>query len=360
MRQPSSSRLARLAGLAALGTAVAAIVSSCSSTSNNNLGAGSGTTVPVSVAQASFCDDLASYLPVLDQYGKLFQESQTTIGDLQTAEKNLVAGRAKVQSSATELATAVNNANRAGTAPPGSGGTTTTVLASKSPDDHIKAITSAENDFSQTLNGVDAKTPVTTAAAEVQAAAFEVEQAYVSLFVDAGCLSSDAQAAQTLNTYTTDLQKDLTTLGVYTGPVDGLYGPATIAAVKSLQKSAGLPQTGIVDPATESAINQQLAAKSKQQSLNIAALQGVLTAGGFYTGPIDGNWTPEVESAVKAYQTANSLPPTGSIDVATLTVLLTGSKPSGGGQAPAGSSSTSTTSAAASSTSTTKGSSTTS
>jgi hypothetical protein len=109
---------------------------------------------------------------------------------------------------------------------------------------------------------------------EVQAAAFGLEQAYVSLFVDAGFLTGNAAASRTVDAYVRGLQQDLTTLGLYTASIDGLYGPATVTAVKALQASAGLSQTGIVDPATETAIAQQLAAKGKQQSLNIAALQG--------------------------------------------------------------------------------------
>jgi len=53
-----------------------------------------------------------------------------------------------------------------------------------------------------------------------------------------------------LTTSTAQLQKSLTQLGFYTGPIDGKYNDATIAAVKSLQASLGVPQTGIIDVAT--------------------------------------------------------------------------------------------------------------
>ena len=77
-----------------------------------------------------------------------------------------------------------------------------------------------------------------------------MEQAYAALFADAGCLADDAEATRTVSKYATALQQDLTTLGLYTGAVDGLYGPATVTAIKALQASAGLPQTGVVDPGT--------------------------------------------------------------------------------------------------------------
>jgi len=53
-----------------------------------------------------------------------------------------------------------------------------------------------------------------------------------------------------LATSTFQLQQMLTQLGFYTGPLDGNYNDATIAAVKSLQRSLGVPQTGIIDVAT--------------------------------------------------------------------------------------------------------------
>jgi peptidoglycan hydrolase-like protein with peptidoglycan-binding domain len=104
--------------------------------------------------------------------------------------------------------------------------------------------------------------------------------------------------------------------------VDGIYGPNTVAAIQKAQAAAGIPQTGIVDPATEQAISQQLAAKGKQQSAAIVALQGALKTRGFYNGPIDGIWGSGMESAVKAFQASVGLPQTGAIDPPTLQALL--------------------------------------
>ncbi|MDP2858397.1 MAG: peptidoglycan-binding protein [Bacillota bacterium] len=44
-----------------------------------------------------------------------------------------------------------------------------------------------------------------------------------------------------------ELEWMLQTLGYYRGRVDGIYGPMLEAAVKSLEKRYGLPQTGKVD-----------------------------------------------------------------------------------------------------------------
>ena len=307
--------------LAAASCAAALLVATigCSSSDTSKT---VGTAAPPEEAKAAFCDDLADHLTVLDRYGRVFTENQVTVGQLESDAQELEAGQAKVERSASQLSEAITAANTAATAVPGSESTTTTVLASMSADDHIKAIDKAAKDLDKAVEGVDKDTPVTQAAAEVQAAAFGLEQAYSALFLDAGCLADDATAAKAVRDYTAGLQRDLTTLGYYTGTVDGVYGPATVAAIKALQDSAGLTQTGVVDPQTEAALTQQLGQKGKQEALNIAALEGALTAAGYYTGPIDGTWTPAVESALKAFQTDQNLPATGTLDPATLAALL--------------------------------------
>ncbi|GAA4172283.1 peptidoglycan-binding domain-containing protein [Gryllotalpicola koreensis] len=54
------------------------------------------------------------------------------------------------------------------------------------------------------------------------------------------------------------LQRELGQLNYYEGPDDGLTGPQTQQAIKDLQRVAGLPQTGVMDPATDSALIHQL------------------------------------------------------------------------------------------------------
>jgi peptidoglycan hydrolase-like protein with peptidoglycan-binding domain len=51
-----------------------------------------------------------------------------------------------------------------------------------------------------------------------------------------------------------DLQKTLIARGFKPGPVDGVFGPKTEAAVKAFQEEAGLEVDGIVGPKTEGAL----------------------------------------------------------------------------------------------------------
>lgn len=50
------------------------------------------------------------------------------------------------------------------------------------------------------------------------------------------------------------LQSRLQDLGLYDGPLDGLFGPETAQAVRRFQQIAGLPPSGMVDPATWTAL----------------------------------------------------------------------------------------------------------
>jgi hypothetical protein len=64
------------------------------------------------------------------------------------------------------------------------------------------------------------------------------------------------------------LQRQLGQLNYYEGPVDGLMGPQTIAAIKDLQRQAGLPQTGVMNTATQNALNYYLAHGNNQMGGN--------------------------------------------------------------------------------------------
>ena len=62
------------------------------------------------------------------------------------------------------------------------------------------------------------------------------------------------------------LQQQLGQLNYYEGPVDGIMGPQTTAAIKDLQRQAGLPQTGTMTPATQTALTHYLAHGNNQMA----------------------------------------------------------------------------------------------
>ena len=64
------------------------------------------------------------------------------------------------------------------------------------------------------------------------------------------------------------LQRQLGQLNYYEGPVDGVMGPQTIAAIKDLQRQAGLPQTGQMNAATQAALANYLAHGNNQMGGN--------------------------------------------------------------------------------------------
>lgn len=116
------------------------------------------------------------------------------------------------------------------------------------------------------------------------------------------------------------VQSVLTELGVYTGALDGVYGPGTIAAVEQVQQEYGITEhPGQVDAATLGAMvelwrKRDLPApqtvatrgpdllKLGDKNDQVAALQRRLIALGFRLGTPDGQFGTETLAAVTAFQ----------------------------------------------------------
>jgi peptidoglycan hydrolase-like protein with peptidoglycan-binding domain len=62
------------------------------------------------------------------------------------------------------------------------------------------------------------------------------------------------------------LQQELGQLNYYEGPVDGVMGPQTTAAIKDLQRQANLPQTGTMNAATQTALDNYLVHGNNQMA----------------------------------------------------------------------------------------------
>ncbi len=62
------------------------------------------------------------------------------------------------------------------------------------------------------------------------------------------------------------LQQELGQLNYYEGPVDGVMGPQTTAAIQDLQRQAGLPPTGTMNSATQAALDNYLVHGNNQMA----------------------------------------------------------------------------------------------
>jgi cell wall-associated NlpC family hydrolase len=78
----------------------------------------------------------------------------------------------------------------------------------------------------------------------------------------AGYLYLGSKGAEVLT-----LQKDLATLGYYTGNATGYYGEVTLKAVVAYQEAQGLPDHGYVGALTLAALSKSLAAQGQENSL---------------------------------------------------------------------------------------------
>jgi peptidoglycan hydrolase-like protein with peptidoglycan-binding domain len=74
------------------------------------------------------------------------------------------------------------------------------------------------------------------------------------------------------------IQTELTKYGYYSGPIDGHYGPATKAAVTQLQKDLGVTADGQVGAETLAAFNKAVADGTLQPTTTATTTAGTTTA----------------------------------------------------------------------------------
>ncbi len=258
-------------------------------------------------AKTTFCTDAKTYITAVDRYGQVFTDSKATVGDVKAAGADLESPRSTVTASAhavvtdrdnlaaanveladaqNALATAQATASSVTVATTVAPATTTTLVAPATVD----RVKKAESDLSAAFQGVTDQTTLIQATAQVNSAAVALEMAWLQLFNDAGCLTAEQQkqAATAVQDYTVALQTDLQTAGYFTGEIDGVYGPETANAVKSLQGANNLPTTGRVDQATAAALDAAVLAKAgaaaNQATVETAAVQSTLKLAGYWPG----------------------------------------------------------------------------
>jgi len=297
-------------------------------------------------AGSAFCDQAKDYIQAVDRYGKVFTDGAATVGDVQTlgadlaqpreataaAAQDVLDGHDALNAANQELADAQNAlASAKASASPGrSPVPPVTAPPSSSPEvpsASVERVKQAETDLEAASNSITATTPLRQAGETYTSAAFALEVAWINLFADAGCLTDEQskEAAAAVRDYTTAVQKRLKEAEYYDGKVDGVYGPQTVKAVEDLQQDAGLPVTGLVDRATSMALDDAVARKGGEAAtedlIEATSVQTVLKLAGYWPGAIDGEWTPELTDALKAFQQDLGVEPTGLVDAATLAAL---------------------------------------
>jgi peptidoglycan hydrolase-like protein with peptidoglycan-binding domain len=124
------------------------------------------------------------------------------------------------------------------------------------------------------------------------------------------------------------LQRRLRALGHRPGPVDGLYGPLTEAAVERLQRDSGLSADGIVGPQTRRVLNAEAPPLAPGAgygepggSPQVRDVQRRLRALGQRPGPVDGRYGPRTHAAIERFQRTAGQPARGVLSSATAVAL---------------------------------------
>ncbi|MCU0272596.1 MAG: peptidoglycan-binding protein [Acidimicrobiales bacterium] len=279
----------------------------------------------VAAAQEAFCAAGAEYVAVLDGYGRLFSDPTVTVGQLRTDASGLAEGQEAVRAAAEALEAEFARAEEAAAGAEGEAAgeaagdepveTTTTIPRIEVDRITIDRVREAQTTLDEAIEGIDDDTPLAQATIEVSSAAYALQVSWLLLLGQADCIEASDEDLALVVEWTRALQADLATAGYYEGVADGIYGPLTVEAVKALQEEAGLPVTGVMDRASQSALAELLADRA---STNTAALQGLLAGLGYWTGPIDGVWSEELSAAVSQLQADLGIPETGAMDLATL------------------------------------------
>jgi peptidoglycan hydrolase-like protein with peptidoglycan-binding domain len=105
------------------------------------------------------------------------------------------------------------------------------------------------------------------------------------------------------------LQVGLHSRGLYKGPIDGISGPGTAAAIRRLQKRARIMVDGVVGPQTKRALGRFARHPLGTRPLDrgktgwdVASLQFRLAEHGFPSGPFDGIFGPRIDAALRRFQ----------------------------------------------------------
>jgi soluble lytic murein transglycosylase-like protein len=114
------------------------------------------------------------------------------------------------------------------------------------------------------------------------------------------------------------LQVALRVHGLYRGPIDGVQGPKTRAALRAFQRQHGLVPDGLAGPKTRAALGKLGTPLYGRRVLrhglvgwDVAVLQFLLREHGFSAGKPDGRFGAKTVAALVSFQRAKHLAPDG-------------------------------------------------
>jgi peptidoglycan hydrolase-like protein with peptidoglycan-binding domain len=130
------------------------------------------------------------------------------------------------------------------------------------------------------------------------------------------------------------LQVALQARGFYRGPIDGIAGPQTAAAIRAFQHSVGLEVDGLAGPRTRRALGRLGRPLFGRRDLQLGAigwdvstLQFLLSWQGFAPPHLNGNFGPGTDRALRRFQRHFGLAADGIAGPATRAALLGTGRP---------------------------------
>ena len=141
-------------------------------------------------------------------------------------------------------------------------------------------------------------------------------------------LLSAPDAGAATNPQVAGLQVALRAQGLYPGPIDGIAGPATAAAIRAFQMRASLQVDGIAGIKTRTALGPlgtpllgRRILRQGRVGWDVSVLQFLLLRAGVHSGAVDGRFGPTTRKALVRFQRRVGLAPDGIAGPATLEVL---------------------------------------
>ncbi len=141
-------------------------------------------------------------------------------------------------------------------------------------------------------------------------------------------LLAPAVARAAANPQIAGLQVALRAHGLYLGPIDGVAGPRTAAAVHAFQRKVGLP-VGVATVRTRLALGPlgrplfgARTIKAGDFGWDVAVLQFLMTRDGVYTGALDGYFGKETAAGLRRYQKHLRLTADGVVGPHTLAAIV--------------------------------------